>query len=240
MYLSQRYSLEDFNEVLDKNNPEVYKIKNKTGEGSFKSYNVFPGVFVVYNDFDMYECSSTFKGDSNMFCIDYCKEGRMEWVCHNNDYLYLKQGDMQMTVRKHHGKDFGFPLKKYKGITIVFYLDEANKSIKKSLDNFDVDLYDLRNKLCARDEPFIMRTKSGIEHVFNELYEVNHHIRDSYLKIKVLELLLFFKTLDGDKDREERTYFKKSQVEKMKQISKYMIDNIDKHITLEELSNKFG
>lgn len=84
MYLSQRYSLEDFNEVLDKNNPEVFKIKNKTGEGSFKSYNVFPGVFVVYNDFDMYECSSTFKGDSNMFCIDYCKEGRMEWVCHNN------------------------------------------------------------------------------------------------------------------------------------------------------------
>ena len=63
MYLSQRYSLEDFNEVLDKNNPEVFKIKNKTGEGSFKSYNVFPGVFVVYNDFDMYECSSTFKGD---------------------------------------------------------------------------------------------------------------------------------------------------------------------------------
>ena len=50
MYLSQRYSLEDFNEVLDKNNPEVFKIKNKTGEGSFKSYNVFPGVFVVYND----------------------------------------------------------------------------------------------------------------------------------------------------------------------------------------------
>ena len=42
MYLSQRYSLEDFNEVLDKNNPEVFKIKNKTGEGSFKSYNVFP------------------------------------------------------------------------------------------------------------------------------------------------------------------------------------------------------
>ena len=30
MYLSQRYSLEDFNEVLDKNNPEVFKIKNKT------------------------------------------------------------------------------------------------------------------------------------------------------------------------------------------------------------------
>lgn len=85
MYLSQRYSLEDFNEVLDKNNPDVFKIKNKTGEGSFKSYNVFPGVFVVYNDFDMYECSSTFKGDSNMFCIDYCKEGRMEWVCHNNE-----------------------------------------------------------------------------------------------------------------------------------------------------------
>ena len=28
MYLSQRYSLEDFNEVLDKNNPEVFKIKN--------------------------------------------------------------------------------------------------------------------------------------------------------------------------------------------------------------------
>ena len=26
----------------------------------------------------------------------------------------------------------------------------------------------------------------------------------------------------------------------MKQISKYMIDNIDKHITLDELSNKFG
>lgn len=242
MFLSQRYSFEvfeSFYEIIEGNNPEIFKIRNSTGSGGFKSYKVFPGVYITYNEFNMSECTSNFKSDINMFCIDYCKEGRMEWICHNNDYLYLKQGDMQISIIEHHGKKFEFPIKKYSGITVVFYLDEANQSIKKVLNNFDVDLYDLKDKLCPKNEPFIMRTKSGIEHVFNELYQVDDQIRDSYLKIKILELLLFFKTLDVNKDKEERNYFTKSQVDKVKEIEKYMIKNIDKHITLEELSNKF-
>lgn len=65
-------------------------------------------------------------------------------------------------------------------------------------------------------------------------------MRKNYFKIKVLELLLFLSILDVPLNGEERPYFPRKQVEKIKLVMKYITRNVDKHITLKELSLKFN
>lgn len=42
-------------------------------------YPVFKGCCLIYNDFHMKECCSGFKPNAEIFCIDHCMNGRIEW-----------------------------------------------------------------------------------------------------------------------------------------------------------------
>lgn len=41
-------------------------------------YRVFDGVYLMYNDFHMSRCYSRFNSNLRLFCIDHCREGRVE------------------------------------------------------------------------------------------------------------------------------------------------------------------
>ncbi len=57
----------------------VYQLKNETGEGVITFYDIFPGVMLSYNDFPMQYYDSLFQPDRDLFCIDHCREGRLEY-----------------------------------------------------------------------------------------------------------------------------------------------------------------
>ena len=77
------------------------------------------------------------------------------------------------------------------------------------------------------------------EDIFSELYNVPVKIKKDYFKIKVLELLLYLDALELSGHTEERPYFYKSQVEKIKAIQSLLTQDLTKNYTLEELSAKF-
>lgn len=64
-------------------------------------------------------------------------------------------------------------------------------------------------------------------------------MRLPYFKIKVLELLLFLETLEAPAASEERPYFYKTQVDKIKDIVSLQTQNLERWYTIEELSQKF-
>ena len=78
-----------------------------------------------------------------------------------------------------------------------------------------------------------------IEHIFDELYHVDPRIQKGYFRIKVLELLLYLDALELAGRTEERPYFYKSQVEKVKAIQALLTQDPTKKYTLEELSAQF-
>lgn len=218
----------------------VYRIKDVTGEGIMTCHKVFQGIDLIYNDFHMLNCFSEFVPKVEMIGIDHCREGRIEWEFEDNSYMYLGEGDLQINSKDNHAMGFGFPLSHYHGITVAVYVEEAVKTLCNVLDGFSVDLYKLREKFCIRKRPFIMRAEDSIEHIFSELYTIPDKVRKNYFKIKVLELLLFLSILDVPLNGEERPYFPRKQVEKVKSVMKYITKNVDKHITLKELSLKFN
>lgn len=217
----------------------VYELSNESGEGVMTLYDVFPGVCLVYNDFHMEHFSSGFKTQAEIFCIDHCREGRIEWILDQNKYSYVGAGDMQIDTRKNHLHDFRFPLSHYYGITVVFAVEEAERSLLRIMDGFSVDLRKLKEKLCPKNFDFIMRAGKQIEHVFSELYELPEQVRIPYFKIKVLELLLFLDVMKVPKKPEERPYFYKTQVEKAKKMADLLTADLEQWYTLEQLSQLF-
>ncbi|KIL07099.1 AraC family transcriptional regulator [Clostridium botulinum] len=241
MWLDDKVDLgKNIKSIKNDDNCTTYIMTEKSGKGSMKAYNVFPGIVIMYNNFNMSECHSSLNTDSDIFCIEHCKRGRIEWEFKDEQYMYLGAGDFQVNKHDYNIDSFQFPLHTYSGITISCYLDEASNSINKLLDGFSIDLRNLKNKFCQDENLFIMRADKSIEHIFSELYTVPESIRDNYFKIKVLELLLFLDALEIPKNKDEKHYLYRNQVEKVKKIKEFITSNLDKHFTINELSEKFS
>ena len=144
-----------------------------------------------------------------------------------------------MDRRIHHSGKVEFPLCHYHGISIGFQLETAAKEIPAYMKGFSVDLYELQNKYCSDRTPYVIPGEPAIEHIFSELYNVPIKIKKDYFKIKVLELLLYLDALELSGHTEERPYFYKGQIEKIKAIQALLTQDLTQNYTLEELSERF-
>ena len=225
--------------LIENEEGSIYQIKNESGEGIMTTYQVFLGVSISYNDYHMESCDSTFSTNRNLFCIDHCREGRLEYASGQGTYSYVEAGDLKLDRRISHQGHFEFPLAHYHGLMITFDMDLAVGALKEEIKNFPVNLVLLQNKFCDGKHPMVIHDAPAIEHIFSELYMVPEKIRIPYFKIKIFELLLYLDVLEVPKNQDEKPYFYKTQVEKIKAMQKLMTDNLEMHYTQEELSMRF-
>lgn len=218
----------------------VFQMKNNTGEGIMTMYQVFPGVSISYNDYHMESLNSTYTTNRNLFCIDHCREGRLEYASAQGAFSYFEAGDLKLDRRITHQGHFEFPLAHYHGLMITFEMDQAVMNLKEEIKDFPVDLLSLQKKFCNGQQPMIIHNAPAIEHIFSELYVVPEKIRIPYFKIKIFELLLYLDVLELPKAMEEKPYFYKNQVEIIKAMHKLLTDNMERHFTQEELSEQFN
>lgn len=226
-------------EVVETEDCKVLHLHDETGDGMMTIYQVFPGVSLMYNDFHMKQCVSGFQTDLDLLCIDHCREGRIEQEVGENAYSYMKSGDLRVDNRIHHSGQVYFPLCHYHGISISFQMKEAAEELPREMKDFPVNLHTLQRKYCENNKPFVVPGDPGVEHIFSELYNVPSKIKKYYFKIKVLELLLYLEALELSTHKEERPYFFKGQVEKIKAIQALLTQDLTRHYTMEELSKQF-
>ena len=55
----------------------VIRLENETGEGDMVFYQVFNGIFLMYNDFHMSQYHSMYQAVDTMLAVDYCREGNI-------------------------------------------------------------------------------------------------------------------------------------------------------------------
>lgn len=53
----------------------------------------------------------------------------------------------------------------------------------------------------------MVRANETVQHIFSELYTVQEHIKPSYIRIKLLELLLILTEMDFDRIKNDYVYF---------------------------------
>ncbi|MDO5548535.1 MAG: AraC family transcriptional regulator [Eubacteriales bacterium] len=217
----------------------VYQMRNESGEGTIAMYEVFPGVALSYNDFHMSYYNSTFQTKQDVFCIDHCREGRLEYPAANNSYSYVEAGDLKLDRRLTHTGLFEMPLSHYHGATVSMDMAIACSSLPAEIKDFPVDLRKLQKKFCSDIYPMVIPGARSIEHIFGELYAVPEKIKRPYFKIKIFELLLYLEALELPENPAEKPYFYKTQVEKIKAIQQFLVQHMDESYTQEELSARF-
>lgn len=230
---------DNIEEVVETEECKVLRLNDPSGDGLMTIYRVFDGVYLMYNDFHLAHCYSRFTSCANLLCIDHCREGRMEHRTEQDLHYYIEAGDMRVDRRVHHTGDVDFPLSHYHGITIGFFMEQAEKAIYEAMPTISVDIAFLAQKFCSGDRLYILRQNSAIEHIFSELYHVPSKIRMDYFKINVMELLVFLGALELADYRDERPYFYSSQIEKIKSVHQLLTEELSLNYTTEELAKRF-
>ena len=230
---------DNLEEVVETEDCKVLRMKDPSGDGLMTIYRVFDGVYLMYNDFHMSHCYSCFTSSARIFCIDHCREGRIEHRTEKDMRYYMEQGDLRMERRVHRGGDMYFPVSHYHGITIGFFLDHAERALREAMPGVSVDLAALAEKFCGQEGIYILRKHPSIEHIFSELYNVPVKVRMDYFKIKVMELLVFLRALELSEHKDERPCFYSSQIEKIKAVHKLVTENLAENYTTEKLAKQF-
>ncbi|MDR1589981.1 MAG: helix-turn-helix domain-containing protein [Oscillospiraceae bacterium] len=224
----------------------VFQLENESGNGIITVYDVFPGMRLFYNDLHMSyvtDHDSVIISDAaDLLEINHCREGRFECEFKNGECAYLGEGDLSVNAVSSILKSSRFPLAHYHGVSMLIDVTRASRSIDElsaALGTIPIDLRALKDRLPAERPYFIMRGTESIEHVFSELYGAPDAMKESYIKLKAIELLMFLSAAEANGSGARR-YFYKTRVDAVKAIQRYMTAHMDEAFTLESLSERFG
>lgn len=219
-------------------NRSVYGMEDKTGSGTMTAYDIFPGISVLYNDFHMQACLSNFHSGVPLLGIDHCRAGRIEWELKSGNYVYLQEGDIQISGKRDHVRAFSFPSSHYHGITIGVYVEDLDAPTMGLLMDFSIDIRGLYQRFCLDGDSFIQRAGGQVSRIFSELYCVGDQEETGYMQIKTIELLYLLCRM-GTEQREQREYFPQKQVAVVKQIARLITENMERSYTIRELADWF-
>lgn len=74
----------------------VYKLDCADGLGLMTVYQVYPGIQLIYNDFEATSCYWDGNIGKNVLEINHCREGREGSVLQSGSCLYLGEGDLSI------------------------------------------------------------------------------------------------------------------------------------------------
>ena len=153
-------NMKGLSEVIPKDNDgycTIYKMDCADGLGLMTVYQVFPGIQLIYNDFEATEYEWESILDKDILEINHCREGREGSRLLSGSCLYLGEGDLSIHTMDNCASEMSFPLKHYRGISVVINLTTVSKNSPEILMEAGIDILAFRNKFCASGDCFIMR-----------------------------------------------------------------------------------
>ncbi|MDO5422889.1 MAG: AraC family transcriptional regulator [Eubacteriales bacterium] len=216
----------------------VCKMDCADGLGLLTVFQVYPGIQLIYNDFEATGCCWDRNLGKDILEINHCREGREGSRLPSGSCLYLGEGDLSIHTMDNCAAGMSFPLKHYRGISVVIDLESVSQNPPGILGECGIAVADFKEKFCKDGTCFVMRAKDEIEHIFSELYSVPDCIQKPYFMLKVQELLLFLHMVDVKKEK-QREFYTSPQVETVRKIHKRLISNLQERPTIEELSKEY-
>ena len=70
----------------------VMQARNDTGTGIMTMRDILPGIVILYNDFHMRAIKSEYLAKTELFCVDHCREGRIEQKLQSGAFLLYRRG----------------------------------------------------------------------------------------------------------------------------------------------------
>lgn len=226
--------------ITNNENYTLYEKKDETGKINVTVYTVFPGIQLIFSELHIQSCTFEEVEDlsENMIEITYCSEGCVECIV-NDECLYIEKGNLAIGRLISVLNVKYFPIHHFHGISIRIDAEYAPENLSCFLKDIDVEPYALIRKFCENQSCFVIRSNSTIDRIFAEMDFVSGKTEKGYLKLKVLELLLFLNGFDLKETEAELHIYSKTQATLVKQVVKYLMEHMEKHITIEQLADHF-
>lgn len=175
----------------------------------------------------------------NVFRIDYCKQGILEGEFENKSFSYLGEKESAINYEKLALLKTYFPLRIYKGVGILFFLDELDEKFTAETNAFGIDIHKICTKLHLKDGWYKLKPKSEITEILDTLYgKIGLHDR-IYFQIKTLEILHYLDKLNTSAYRTAE-FFSGYNIKKVKKIHTFIVANLDKNISFQQLVKTEG
>ncbi|WP_276956568.1 AraC family transcriptional regulator [Methanobrevibacter woesei] len=221
----------------------TYELSLKTGHGTMTCYDIFEGISLIYNDFHAFDCEEFLcekKVSDTLIEINHCNKGRFECELEPGMLNYLGEGDLVASFAYHQKQISSFTLGYYEGLELLIDIPKAEKSISNFL-NEEIKFNYLYELIKENNGIAIFRSNKEIDHVISELYNVDERIKMSYFKLKCVELLLFLKITNLERNKSiSKNGFSLKHVNTIKMIKDELTENLNKDLTLNELSKKYN
>lgn len=212
--------------------------QNDTGDSDVISYEVFPGIRVVYKFVHMEVHPMDRGSPKQLLEIHYCREGQLGCRLEQESF-FLTPGKFAVVKVPKNTSGFVFPLGHYHGISVIMEEAQVRQTLPYFLREIGVDPIAMGNRLCNSAGYYSAEADAHINRLFSELYTLPGNPQKGYLKIRVLELLLALNDLTTEAAVHPPVPLPPEQTELADQIVEYLRTHIDRHITAEELSLQF-
>ena len=207
--------------------------------GKLETYSLFPGIILAFIDINIKDYDNVFiekKLPFRVLEINHCSNGRYAYAVGDDEIVYFGKGDLCISIYDLTKTLSDFPLGYYNGLEIFIDVDEANDYIKEYVSDFDlIEFYEQLEKSKGYR---LVRSNEKIEHVIGEIYDVDDRIKESYFKLKCLELLLFFSITNFTST--DGLSLSRKQVELIENVKNDLISNLESKITLDQLADKYN
>ncbi|WP_432680380.1 hypothetical protein ACRQ5I_10020 [Pseudoramibacter alactolyticus] len=147
--IDKAYENYHFSEVKIDENCKIYRLKNKTGAGEMRCYDLSQGIQLSFNDLNMNSSYQEIPARNGILQIDYCIDGCYEIMLKKGDSYFIGKGDVSVTDL---GKEViaysRIPLKRYVGITIFIDMLPAQTFFDAVFHHNEIKLGRIANTLC--------------------------------------------------------------------------------------------
>ncbi len=173
--------------------------------------------------------------------LEYCRRGRVEWgAAAKRDWLERGEAlvcDASAYAELRRSAD-------YLGDALLFRTDSA-RVVSAGFPCFRLDVEELERRFCESGKPAVVRSEEAIGRAFGRIADggdaERSELRAEYRRLAVLELLLALKKVDLARESACReSNHSPAQVEKVRDIQRFICGNMDNRFTIDELSDMFG
>lgn len=209
------------------------------GSGLMDRWPLFPGIELLFCDFNAQTCFSQVEARPNVLEFNHCRRGRYECRFENQTYAYLGPGEVAVNTLDHLQQWSGFPLGEYAGLSLMIDLDQA-EAFWAAAPCLAPDLSAIRGRLWGGLHYVQAPARGPLAQCLEGLYQdLPRESRLPVYRLRVLELLELLRTMPLEKHA-LRAYLPREKRERMDLVRAALEQDREGRLTLPQLARAHG
>lgn len=222
-------------------------MKSKDGKGSMTFFPLFPGLTIAY----IFVNSPTWTAPN--FCeygsiekgpllLNYCVTGRCEIILNNENFVYVKDGEISLTERFAQ-KQYVYPRRIYEGMELFVDTDTLTSESAWIQKEFGIDFHKIIELFCPNGNTYISTVAPEVEEILTKLWgllDIALPFSIFQMKAYVLALFSLLQSLNDIPPSQACTFFTETQVDIAKRVEKIITSDLRQHHPAWELAAQFS